>query len=297
MNRETAGNTPEAGGGGTLYVVATPIGNLEDITARALRILREASLIAAEDTRHTLKLLTHFGIKNRLVSSHAFNERPRSAEILAELEAGKDVAVVSDAGTPVASDPGGQLVAAAVEGGFRVVPVPGPSAITAALSSSNLSSQRFAFEGFLPRSGEKRRARLRKVAGSDSPVVIFEAANRVNETLTDIYEVCGDRRVSAHREMTKRFEETIFVSLAAVAGKLVALPEKGEYTLVVEGAPEIEAGDDADGASAARIDEALAILFKRGMSARDASAAVSELLGVSKRAAYDAAKNKGRDEV
>jgi 16S rRNA (cytidine1402-2'-O)-methyltransferase len=191
---------------GTLYLVATPIGNLEDVTARALRVLREVPLIAAEDTRHTGRLLTHFGIETPVISYHAHNERARRERLLAEL-AGGDLALVSDAGTPGISDPGRDLVAAALAAGHRVSPVPGPSALTAAVAASGLVAGPFLALGFLPRRGPERRTILARAGAAGVPVVLFEAPGRVAATTAELATAWGDRPVALMRELTKRHEE------------------------------------------------------------------------------------------
>jgi 16S rRNA (cytidine1402-2'-O)-methyltransferase len=275
---------------GTLFVVATPIGNLEDITLRALRILREARAVAAEDTRHTRKLLSHYEISARLISLNADAEKKRIPEILEILEQGGDVAIVSDAGTPGSSDPGGALVAAARRAGLRVSPVPGASAVAAAISTCGAATDRFAFEGFLPRSGEKRRRRLDAMAAEDRPVVLFESPRRVLETLADLHQACGaDRVVSLHREQTKVFEEILSGSLEDFVLGRIQAPEKGEYTIVVM--PGQGASDDSHPDNTA-ISGALDILTQHGLSTRDAVAAASAILGASRSAVYDVAKKR-----
>jgi 16S rRNA (cytidine1402-2'-O)-methyltransferase len=277
---------------GTLFVVATPIGNLEDITLRALRILREADAVAAEDTRHTRKLLSHHGIAApRLISLNADAEQRRIPEILDLLRGGAAVALVSDAGTPGNADPGGALVAAAHQAGLRVSPVPGPSAVAAAMSACGAISDRFAFEGFLPRSGEKRRRRLAALAAEDRPVVLFESPRRVRATLADLRDACGGaRRVSLHREQTKVFEEILAAPLDDFADGGIQAPEIGEYTIVVMPGPEAARGPDTDGAAVAR---ALDILESHGLSGRDAVSAAAALLGAPRSAVYDISRTRG----
>ena len=228
---------------GTLYLVATPIGNLEDITARALRVLREVPLIAAEDTRHTGRLLAHFGITTPMVSYHAHNERGRRESLLAALATG-DVALVSDAGSPGISDPGHDLVVAAVAAGFVVSPVPGPSATIAAVSASGLAPGPFVFLGFLPRAGAERRAALGRGAASGLPLVLFEAANRLPATLTALVETLGDRPAAVARELTKLHEEIRRDTLTALAAHYHASPARGEVVVVVGGSVETEVHDD-----------------------------------------------------
>lgn len=217
---------------GTLYLVATPIGNLEDITARALRVLAEVSLIAAEDTRHTGRLLSHFGISTPMVSLHQHNERARRERLLTALETG-DVAVVSDAGTPGISDPGFDLVAAAVASGIAVSPVPGPSSVIAAVSASGLVPGPFISLGFVPRSGTERRQLLMRAGQSGFPIVLFEAANRLASTLAELSDLLGDREAAIARELTKVYEEFRRGSLTDLATHYAAEPPRGEIVVIV----------------------------------------------------------------
>jgi 16S rRNA (cytidine1402-2'-O)-methyltransferase len=241
---------PEASGerdpSGTLYVVSTPIGNLGDVTLRALEVLRDVAVVAAEDTRHTRRLWARHGLATPLVSFHAHSRPGRLAELVGRLEAGDDVALVTDAGTPLVSDPGADLVAAWAARGGRVVPVPGPSAVLAALVASGVSAPRWAFEGFLPRKGRERRERLERVAADDRATVLFEAPGRVAATLGDLAAACGDGRLGAVcRELTKRHEEVRRGTLGALAASAVEVPPRGEVVIVVAG------GDAADRVSGA----------------------------------------------
>lgn len=216
---------------GTLYVVATPIGNLEDVTLRALRTLREVSLIAAEDTRRTARLLQHYSISTRTTSLHEHNERTKSPALIARLQGGESIALVSDAGTPVVSDPGRHLVAAAHAAGIRVEPVPGPSAAVAALSASGLGSGEFVFLGFPPARSTARKRWLAGIADAPWAVVIYEAPHRVRQTLADMLEVLGDRPVAIGRELTKLHEE---LAVRPISSHLKALTSPvGEFTLVI----------------------------------------------------------------
>jgi 16S rRNA (cytidine1402-2'-O)-methyltransferase len=221
---------------GTLYLVATPIGNLEDVTLRALRVLREAAVIAAEDTRHTRKLLTRYEIGTPLVSYHAHNERARADQLVARLADG-NVAVVTDAGTPTVSDPGGVLVAAALAAGHRVVPVPGPSAALAALAASGLPTERFLFVGFLPRVAKERRAALRQLRDEPGTLVLYEAPHRLRAMLTDARAELGGRPAAAARELTKIHEEIVRGTLDDLITRFGAQPPRGELTVVIGGAP------------------------------------------------------------
>lgn len=229
---------------GTLFVVATPIGNLEDITLRALRILREADLIAAEDTRRTSRLLGHYGIQTRLISLHEHNERSRIPALLARLGEGRSIALVTDAGTPGASDPGMLLVRAAREAGQRVEAVPGPSAITTALSVAGQPFVDFAFAGFPPVRSKDRKQWLAAVASKTEAVVFFEAPHRIRRTLTELAIIFGDRPITVCRELTKVHEEVFTASAAEILGRLG--DPRGEFTLVV-GPQAAQPATDASG--------------------------------------------------
>lgn len=231
---------------GRLHVVATPIGNLDDLSPRALRTLREAALIAAEDTRHTQQLLAAHGVRGNLVSLHEHNEAQQIDALLARLNAGEDVALVSDAGTPLISDPGFRLVRAARAAGIEVSPVPGPCAAIAALSVAGLASDRFAFEGFLPAKGGARRERLQALAGEPRSLVFYESAHRIEESLADMSASFGaERRAVLARELTKRFETVLDGTLAALVQRVANDPDqrRGEFVVIVDGA-----GDDVDAA-------------------------------------------------
>lgn len=221
---------------GTLYIVATPIGNLEDITLRALHVLREVDLIAAEDTRHSKTLLRHYDIRAPMTSYHEHNEASRAREILARLTRGKNVALVCDAGTPTLSDPGYRLVREASQAGIKVVPIPGASALTAALSASGLPTARFVFEGFLPARKGERSARLGELARETRTIVFFEAPHRIRETLADLSAQFGDREVVLAREVTKAFEEFVRGRLSEVSAALAGREPRGEFTIIVAGA-------------------------------------------------------------
>jgi 16S rRNA (cytidine1402-2'-O)-methyltransferase len=221
---------------GTLYVVATPIGNLEDITVRALRVLKEVDLIACEDTRHTRSLLTRYAIGTPTTSYHEHNERERAAELLERLGAGGRVALVSDAGTPGVSDPGYRLVAGAAERGIPVVPIPGPSAAVAALSVSGLPTDSFLFVGFLPPKRSARRARLEELVSARATLVLYEAPHRIAATLADALDVLGDREAVVGREMTKIHEEFVRGRLSRALETLDPSRRRGEFVLVIRGA-------------------------------------------------------------
>ena len=265
---------------GTLFVVATPIGNLEDVTLRALRVLREADLLLAEDTREVRKLLGRHGIAARPVSLHAHNEARRQAEALAALEAGGKVALVSDAGTPLVSDPGERLVAAAVAGGHGVEAVPGASAVLAALVVAGLPAERFTFVGFLPRRGAERERLLARLRDARETLVFFESPRRLAATLRELAERLGDRRAAVARELTKRFEEVARGRLRELADRF-AEGVRGEVTLVVEAGGEREAvvaEEDLDAEIRARI--------AAGGRAREIAAALAPATGLPRRAIY-----------
>jgi 16S rRNA (cytidine1402-2'-O)-methyltransferase len=227
----------KATAGGTLYVVATPIGNLGDVTLRALEVLKSVPLVAAEDTRMTRRLWARFDIKTRLVSYHAQSKPARLTELLDHLAGGKDLALVTDAGTPIVSDPGEQLVGEWVERGGRVVPIPGASAVLAALVASGVPAARWTFEGFLPRRGRERKDLLRRICGDERASVLFEAPGRAAATLADLALTCGaSRRAALCRELTKLHEEIWRGTLAELSERAAAKPPRGEVTIVVAGA-------------------------------------------------------------
>jgi 16S rRNA (cytidine1402-2'-O)-methyltransferase len=218
---------------GVLYVVATPIGNLQDITLRALETLKTVDLIAAEDTRHTKKLLQHYGIETPLISFHQHSGAGRIEQIIRRLQGGESVALVTDAGTPGISDPGGALVAAAHKAGIRVVPVPGASAVTAILSVAGLPAHRFRFEGFPPRKEGARRKFFESLHGEDAPVVFYESPHRLLKTLQTAYEVLGDCGIVVGRELTKQFEEVFRGRLSEAIAYWQAKPPRGEFVIVL----------------------------------------------------------------
>jgi 16S rRNA (cytidine1402-2'-O)-methyltransferase len=275
---------------GTLYLVSTPIGNLEDVTHRALRVLREAGVVACEDTRVTRVLLDHYGIRARTVAYHERNRERAAPGLLERLAAGESVALVTDAGTPGVSDPAAHLVALAVERGIPVVPVPGASALLAALVASGLPTARFAFEGFLPRSGRSRRERLARIGVEPRTIVLFEAAPRVAETLRDLASRLGPRRAVVAREITKRFEEFARATLPELAARAQEAPPRGEVVLVVEGLGESEAlaerpgqGADAAGADPIGLVERL---IRGGSRPSEAVAEVARATGLARRELY-----------
>ena len=264
---------------GSLYLVATPIGNLDDITLRALRVLRdEVSLIACEDTRQTQKLLQHFEIRKPLVSYHEHNESQRSAEIMAALARGESVALVSDAGTPLVSDPGYRVVSEAITQGVSVVPIPGASALLAALTASGLPVHEFRFAGFLPPKALARRKMLEDLAHETMTIVVYESPHRILETLADMRELLPSASIALAREVTKVHEEFLRGSAAAILEILAARGlVKGEITLIVSPAQDVEAGDPL---------EEVAKLTAAGIERMEAIKTVAKRLGLPKREVY-----------
>jgi 16S rRNA (cytidine1402-2'-O)-methyltransferase len=278
---------------GSLYVVATPIGNLDDISARALSILRSAALIAAEDTRHSARLMQHFGISTPLAACHEHNERDQGGRFLARLQAGEDVALISDAGTPLISDPGYHLVRQARAAGIAVVPVPGACALIAALSAAGLPSDRFIFEGFLPAKAAGRRARLEQVKEEPRTLIFYEAPHRILECLQDMQAVFGDERPALlARELTKTFETLKGMPLAELAAWVAAdsNQQRGECVVLVAGwqAPE---GEEAVSAEAMRV---LNLLLAE-MPLKRAAALAAEITGVRKNLLYQIALEQQKD--
>ncbi|PJE42879.1 MAG: 16S rRNA (cytidine(1402)-2'-O)-methyltransferase [Pseudomonas sp.] len=289
MTTSAAANSPL----GSLYVVATPIGNLDDISARALTILRSVALIAAEDTRHSARLMQHFGIGTPLAACHEHNERDQGGRFLARLLAGDDVALISDAGTPLISDPGYHLVRQARAAGITVVPVPGACALIAALSAAGLPSDRFIFEGFLPAKAAGRRARLEQVKEEPRTLIFYEAPHRILECLQDMQSVFGDERPALlARELTKTFETLKGMPLAELAAWVAAdsNQQRGECVVLVAGwqAPE---GDEAVSAEAMRV---LNLLLAE-MPLKRAAALAAEITGVRKNLLYQVALEQQKD--
>jgi 16S rRNA (cytidine1402-2'-O)-methyltransferase len=273
-----------ASGGGVLYLVATPIGNLEDITLRALRILREADQIAAEDTRHTQKLLTHYEISRPLVSYHEHNEMTRAPELLIALEQGAKIALVSDAGMPLVSDPGHRLVALCLRHHIPVVPVPGPSASLTALAASGLPNQEFLFVGFLPqRSGERRRA-LERLRIEDRTLILYEAPHRIAECVADAREILGDRPACLAREVTKVHEEFRRGKLSDIEQTLRERPAKGEITLLIGAGEETGASVDSSQGLAERVEE---LMRQAKLDRKEALKLAAKERGLTRREAYD----------
>ncbi len=266
---------------GILYVVATPIGNLKDITLRALEVLKSVDYIASEDTRTTLKLLNHFGLRGpQLIAYHEHNEAERAPKLLAKLKEGAQIALVSEAGTPGLSDPGATLVSLAHQEGIPVCPIPGPSALATALSASGFNlRQGFLFLGFLPAKKNERRKLLQEVAQERRPLVFFEAPHRLRQSLEDLVEILGERKAFLAREMTKRHEEYVLGNLKAFQERFSKEEPRGEFTLVVEGsaAPKI---------SLEEAEEELHRLLEAGKSLKEASRLVAQKTGLPAKELY-----------
>lgn len=266
---------------GTLYIVSTPIGNLEDITLRALRILKEVDLIAAEDTRHSLKLLNHFNIRKPLVSYWGEKEKVKAEETLQRLKDGQSVALISDAGTPGISDPGTVLIGRAIEEGIRVVPVPGPSAVITALSLSGFPTEEFTFCGFLPAKEMQRRKMLERISLEERTLIFYEAPHRILETIADMAEMMGQRSVVVIRELTKLHEEVFRGTIASVLDGLEHSTIAGEYVIILAGRPE---------KGQLHIDDALKEvreLMRKGLGRKESAKKVGEAYGFSKKELYD----------
>jgi 16S rRNA (cytidine1402-2'-O)-methyltransferase len=275
---------------GKLYIVATPIGNLEDITYRAVRILSEAAAVAAEDTRHTRKLLSRYDIHTQLTSYHDHNKEVKAEVLVQRMKFGDDVALVSDAGTPGISDPGYYLINRAAEEGIEVIAIPGPSASIAALSVSGLPTDSFAFEGFLPsRTGERQR-KLGSLADEPRTMIFYEAPHRINKTLADMLEIFGDRRGALGRELTKLHEECIRGGLSDIIEALGGNKPKGEITLVVGGAKDMPPGESV----LSLHEHVYKVVREEGVTKKEAIAMVAKLRGVPKRDVYgEVVENEG----
>ena len=265
---------------GKLYIVATPVGNLEDITLRALRTLKEVDLIAAEDTRHSLKLLNHYGIAKPLISYWSEKEKIKAIEILGKLHSGLSVALISDAGTPGISDPGAVLIKRAVEEKIDIIPIPGPSAFISALSVSGLPTDEFTFLGFLPSKGGQRQKRLNELKHETRTLIFYEAPHRLVQALSDMAEILGERRAALAKEITKFHEEVLRGTIAEVIQALESRMIAGEYVIIVEGFHK----------ERLTIDEALCevnSLMKKGLGRKEAVKMVAEGYGISKKELYD----------
>lgn len=265
---------------GRLYIVSTPIGNLEDITLRALRVLKEVDVIAAEDTRHSLKLLNHYGIRKPLISYWSEKEKVKSDQIVAKLKSGLSVALISDAGTPGISDPGSVLVSKAIEEGIDVVPVPGASALIAALSVAGFSTEEFLFIGFLPPRSGQRQKKLNELMFETRTLIFYEAPHRILDVLTDMAHIFGERKAAVVKEITKMHEAIVRGTMSEVLKTLENSTIAGEYVVIVAGRKKEEAS----------IDEALSeveLLMKKGKGRKEAVKIVAEGYGFSKKELYD----------
>jgi 16S rRNA (cytidine1402-2'-O)-methyltransferase len=265
---------------GILYVVATPIGNLEDITLRAVRVLKEVDLIAAEDTRHTQNLLSHYDIRTPLTSYHEHNERTKARQLVERLLQGQNIALVTDAGVPAISDPGYRIVVEAISAGIQVTPIPGPSALTAVLSASGLPTDRFVFEGFLPAKKKQRRYRLEALRGEMRTIVCFETPHRLLESLRDIHELLGDREVVVAREVSKVYEEFLRGLAGELIDKLAGREIRGEVTLVIKGS----AGESP--VSEALLSAEIRKLKGEGMRVKEIAEVLAEKHSLAKREVY-----------
>lgn len=265
---------------GALYIVPTPIGNLEDVTFRAVRVLKEVDLIAAEDTRHSQVLLNHYDIRTPVTSYHEHNERSKARELVEQLRHGTSIALLTDAGTPMISDPGYRLVIEAIGAGVQIVPLPGPSAVTAALSAAGLPTDRFGFEGFLPAKKSARRSALQALKDDTRTLIFYEAPHRLKETLADMAEIFGNREVAIGREISKVHEEFLRGAIREILAKVEQQNVMGEITLVVQGAiggaPVSEEGVISE----------IRQLTKSGMRVKEISELVGAHHGISKREVY-----------
>lgn len=270
--------TPESGSAGRLYVVSTPIGNMGDFSFRAVEVLKGVALVLAEDTRHSRVLLERYGIVTPMASCHEHNEARTAPRLVERVLAGEDMALISDAGTPLLSDPGQRLVRAAVDAGIQVVPVPGASALLSALVASALDADRFTFYGFLPRKGKERSATLDEIASSRHTAVLYEGPSRVADTLRDLAARAGDRDGVVARELTKQFEEVRRGTLGALHAYYTETPPRGEVVILIAGAPRAELDEQS-------LEDEARVLKKGGMSVRDVTAALTTR-GVPRNVAY-----------
>ncbi len=266
---------------GTLFIVATPIGHLDDITHRALKVLRDADVIAAEDTRHSLKLLSHYGIQKQLVSYWGEKEKSRAEAVIERLRGGQNVALISDAGTPGISDPGMVLIRRAIEEEIRVVTVPGPTALIAALTLSGFDTSRFVFQGFLPPRPAARKKAAADLALEHGTIVLYEAPHRIVAALEDLGGAFGPRNAMVVREITKIFEEVFRGPLDELASRVSASTIAGEYVIVIEGR-----GEQSEGSIDAALLE-MTGLMKKGLGRKEAAKRIGEQYGISKKILYD----------
>lgn len=289
MDRKQA--LPEIGGPmtGKLYLCATPIGNLEDITLRVLRTLREVDLIAAEDTRNTIKLLNHFEIKTPMTSYHEYNKVEKARELVQRLKEGVNIALVTDAGTPAVSDPGEELVRQCAAAGVEMTSLPGPSACVTALTLSALATRRFCFEAFLPADKRERQQILKELENESRTIILYEAPHHLRQTLQELRDALGDRPLSLCRELTKRFEEVRYSTLAAELARLKTEEPRGEYVLVIEGKSfAAQRQESQERFRQLPVEEHMRRYEDEGMDRKAAMKQVAKDRGVSKREIYQA---------
>lgn len=275
---------------GTLYLCATPIGNLKDITERVLETLQAVDLVAAEDTRNTLRLLNHYGIKKPLTSYHEHNKYEKAQELIdRHLMQGENIALVTDAGTPVISDPGEVIARACIERGIRVTSLPGACALITALTMSGMDARRFCFEGFLPPDKKEREKVLDRLSREERTTIFYEAPHHLKDTLQELYDAAGDRKVTLCRELTKKFEEAVPTTLSGAIALYEDRDPRGEYVLVVAGAdPEALARQEEKKWDSMTLAEHMALYERQGLSRKDAMKQVAKDRGVSKRDIYAA---------
>lgn len=269
---------------GSLYIVATPIGNLGDISERAIEVLKQSDLIAAEDTRHSKTLLERFGIKTKVKAYHEHNEEKFTSQLIQQIVDGESIALISDAGTPLINDPGYKLVAAAHDNGIKVIPIPGPSAVITALSASGLPTSKFIFEGYLPAKSEARKKVLQQLISESRTLIFYEAPHRIRDSVQDMRDIFGtERRATIARELTKQYEQIVRDSLSEVYEKIISeeIKIKGEFVIIIEGAQEISVSD----AEVLRINQ----ILSEKLPPKDAAGLTSKITGKKKNEVYQMA--------
>lgn len=280
---------------GKLYLCATPIGNLEDITFRVLRTLKEVDLIAAEDTRNSIKLLNHFEIKTPMTSYHEFNKIEKAYQLVDRMREGKNIALITDAGTPGISDPGEDIVRICYEEGIEVTSLPGPAACITALTMSGLPTRRFAFEAFLPRDKKERAAVLKQLKNESRTMIVYEAPHHLVKTLEELFEVLGDRKITVCRELTKRYEEKTLTTISECLNYYKENEPRGEYVLVIDGKTFKEMEEEERKAwETMSLEEHMAMYEAQGTSHKEAMKLVAKDRGISKRDVYQALLEGGR---
>lgn len=280
---------------GKLYLCATPIGNLEDITFRVLRTLKEVDLIAAEDTRNSIKLLNHFEIKTPMTSYHEFNKIEKAYQLVDRMREGKNIALITDAGTPGISDPGEDIVRICYEEGIEVTSLPGPAACITALTMSGLPTRRFAFEAFLPRDKKERAAVLKQLKNETRTMIIYEAPHHLIKTLEELFEILGDRKITVCRELTKRYEEKTLTTISECLNYYKENEPRGEYVLVIDGKTFKEMEEEERKAwETMSLEEHMAMYETQGTSHKEAMKLVAKDRGISKRDVYQALLEDGR---